>query len=291
MTQEEYKEISLDTLNFFGEKQCEKVEYVNGTYTTKSCDLQKLLKKMIGGTRIYNDKSTYALPYKNFQSTPNYFVLNDTTIKGALFLFGGNNKVGILNFASAIKAGGGWINGRVAQEEDIMRKTTLFPSLVIQDKFYKEHTKDNPFYSNTIIYSPNVYIMKDENFQYRALKEINVVTSAAVNLTDIKNNLILSNYLNDYNNKNNVDLVTEIMKKRMQRILLIFAENNIKNIVLGAFGCGVFGQDANNIANVWKYLLKDKHLEKYFDNIVFAVLDNSPNKCNYTPFENLFGQK
>lgn len=80
------------------------------------------------------------------------------------------------------------------------------------------------------------------------------------------------------------------MTKRMQRILLTFIENNIKNIVLGAFGCGVFGQDANNIANIWKYLLKDKHLEKYFDNIVFAVLDNSPNKCNYTPFENLFKQ-
>lgn len=290
MTQEEYKEISLDTLNFFGRKQCEKVEYVNGIYTTKSCDLQKLLNKMIVNTRLYDNKYQFIIPYKNFQSIPNYFVFNDTTIEGALFLFGGNNKVGILNFASAIKAGGGWINGRVAQEEDIMRKTTLFPSLVIQDEFYKEHTKDNPFYSDTMIYSPNVYIIKDKNFQYCTLKEINVVTSAAINLTDIRNNTTLNNYLNSYNSNNNIDLVNEIMTKRMQRILLTFIENNIKNIVLGAFGCGVFGQDANNIANIWKYLLKDKHLEKYFDNIVFAVLDNSPNKCNYTPFENLFKQ-
>ena len=155
MTQEEYKAISLDTLNFFGRKQCEKVEYVKGTYTTNSCDLQKLLNKMIVNTRLYDNKSQFSLPY-NIQSTANYIVLNGSTIKGAVSLFDGINKVGVLNFASAIKAGGGWINGRVAQEEDIMRKTTLFPSLVIQDNFYKEHTKDNPFYSDAMIYSPNV---------------------------------------------------------------------------------------------------------------------------------------
>ena len=41
---------------------------------------------------------------------------------------------------------------------------------------------------------------------------------------------------------------------------------------LGAFGCGVFGQDARTVARMFKGLLKMERF-KCFDTVVFAVPD------------------
>lgn len=290
MTQKTYKKISLDTLNFFGTKSYYGYRKENGHKVKVIYDIPKSLELMIKNTKFYEDNYKYVIypPYSNL--TAKYYVVDMSTIKAASILADKDliTNVGILNFASATKAGGGWLNGKVAQEEDIMRKTTVFPSLVIQDKFY-QLDKYNDYYSDSIIYTPKVYIIKDDNFNYCPIREISVVTCAAINLTKIKNNPYALNWLTSYNNTNNIDYIFYRMKERMKKILYSFIENNITNIVLGAFGCGVFGHDAKMISNIWKELLMDEGYEHYFENVVFAILDNSPNKYNYNCFVNDFG--
>lgn len=279
LTQEEYKNIALDTLKLSTKLSLE----VNGL----NYDIRSYVNKMILNTKIYEFDKTINFVSSSSQ-IPFYEVVNQTTINAILTSNICNEKIGILNFASAIKAGGGWLNGRNAQEEDIMRKTTLFPSLVIQDKFYKIHNKGNPFYSNTIIYSPNVLVIKDDDYNLIVPKEINVITSAAINLSEINKNSYLVNIINQMNSMGNFDLVEEVMLQRIERILQVAIDNNIECLILGAFGCGVFGHDAKKVANWFYFLLKNKGYEIYFKKIIFAVLDNSPMKINYNAFYNPF---
>jgi len=66
-----------------------------------------------------------------------------------------------------------------------------------------------------------------------------------------------------------------------------FAEKKNKNIILGAYGCGVFRNDPHTAAKYWNELLYDENFISYFDNIVFAVLDNSKNRDCIKAFEKL----
>ena len=280
MTQQEYKAISLDTLRLISTQDYD----ING----QTFYIRYHIKKMLKETKVYNNISISKPTLTNPQK-PNYKVANQTTIKAALDLSGSIGQIGILNFASAIKAGGGWLNGRIAQEEDIMRKTTVFPSILIQNEFYKNHSISNPFYSDRIIYSPNVFIIKDDDFNKITPIKINVLTSAAINLNDIKKNSLLNQQIINYNTINKIDIIQITMLNRIRKILLVAIENNIKNIVLGAFGCGVFGHDAIDIANIFQQLLIQEKYEQYFNNIIFAVLDNSNYLYNFNAFNDIFG--
>lgn len=47
-----------------------------------------------------------------------------------------------------------------------------------------------------------------------------------------------------------------------------------KNLVLGAFGCGVFGNDPNDIAQSFKTYLVDEEKRFYFESISFSIIGN-----------------
>lgn len=95
--------------------------------------------------------------------------------------------VGVLNFASATKMGGGFQNGAKAQEESIARVSSLYASLTTPTglQFYKKDVREQqgPTYSHAMIYSPRIIVFNTDTFG-RSLEEpyeISVVTSPAVN--------------------------------------------------------------------------------------------------------------
>lgn len=81
-----------------------------------------------------------------------------------------DNKIGILNFASAKHPGGGYLNGAQAQEESVARSSTLIPSLTSQiaKPFYTLHRHDPQagYYSHSMIYSPNVLLLRDDDGEF-----------------------------------------------------------------------------------------------------------------------------
>jgi hypothetical protein len=131
------------------------------------------------------------LPATSTPSTPNSFnrdrakdckiiVLQTSTLAGARLLATttsrsnsdslemerDDNKIGILNFASAKHPGGGFLNGAQAQEESIARSSTLYPSLMSETAtpFYTVHRHDPQagYYSHSMVYSPNVLLLRDD---------------------------------------------------------------------------------------------------------------------------------
>jgi len=87
-------------------------------------------------------------------------------------------KITILNFASAKNPGGGFLNGANAQEESLARCSTLFGSLIEANAFY-----DTNEAAHNIIYSENVIIFRDseETYLLDSPYTVDIITSPAVN--------------------------------------------------------------------------------------------------------------
>lgn len=60
----------------------------------------------------------------------------------------------------------------------------------------------------------------------------------------------------------------------MKRIYLLPAKYGATILLLGAFGCGVFGNDVETVANQWRYLSKDLYPGLY-KQVVHPVFDDA----------------
>ena len=73
----------------------------------------------------------------------------------------------------------------------------------------------------------------------------------------------------------------------VQRVLAIAAMHQHDALVLGAWGCGVFGNDTEEVAGLFKDAL-DGPFRGVFAEVVFAVLDATPEQRFIGPFHRAF---
>ncbi len=188
----------------------------------------------------------------------------------------GKEKIGVLNFASAKNPGGGFLNGAKAQEESLAASSTLYRTLIVHEEYYRENRKCNSMiYTNHAIYSPDVVFFRDGSFRLTEPVKASVLTVPAVNMGQV------------IQKGEDVEAAKKAMKQRMKLALAIFANEGAKNLVLGAYGCGVFRNDPKDVAIWWKELL-DTEMGKYFDLVFHAVLDYSREKKCIGAFEEVF---
>jgi len=189
--------------------------------------------------------------------------------------------IGILNFASATKPGGGFLTGAVAQEESIARSSSLYLSLAtpIANRFYASHIQDNKggFYTHAMVYSPNVLLIRSDDGAWLNPLKVDVVTSPAVNAKEVRERRRAENQsIGGLFGNTRLDAhIREVMRERMARILALFELRGVKNIVLGSFGTGVFQNDIRVVAGIWSELLKGRQarFSTSFDNVLFAIPD------------------
>jgi len=171
-----------------------------------------------------------------------------------------------LNFASAKNPGGGFLKGSQAQEESLARASAIY-SCLHQDRveiFYKENSQDKTcLYTHNIIYSPKVPVFKDDNDVL--LDEpycCSFITAPAVNASHAVERV-------------GVDRVRTTMLERIDRVLGIVAGQGHKVVVLGAWGCGVFGNTVQEVAKYFRDYLNvtDAKYKNTFSHIFFAIPD------------------
>ena len=226
----------------------------NGSYTLPNSDephyLGAKIEAMKSGTLYYavdSPLSTWSSsPLRYSTTSPTEISIYEmSTIDGARLLSSIlasqdlTDKIGILNFASATSPGGGFINGAQAQEESLARSSTLYPSLMTDagQQFYELHNHDpkSGYYSHAMIYSPGVVFFRDDYGGWTEPLEADVLVSAAVNAGEVRN----SWYCYFAGIGDEVTIEAE-MRERMARILFLFDQQGIRNVVLGSFGTGVF---------------------------------------------------
>jgi uncharacterized protein (TIGR02452 family) len=236
-------------------------------------DISGPLDAAIQGTVLY--KTDSELPDTDwYRKDPRIQVTNETTAQAALRLEAhGKTNIVALNFASARNQGGGFLSGAMAQEEDLCRASGLYPCLKSKPVFYNENILcDDCYYTNNIIYSPNVPFFRDENNLFLENPfTLSIITSPAPNL----------------NGAQNVDKkkVAEILASRMDRILSVAASHGHLTLILGAWGCGAFGNDPADVAELFKSALI---VLPAFEHVCFAVRDNNTPPHKFEAFTNVF---
>jgi uncharacterized protein (TIGR02452 family) len=203
-------------------------------------------------------------------------ILEISTLDGARYLAAKARhpiKIGVLNFASAKKPGGGFLSGAQAQEESIARSSTLYPTLLTKtsEKFYTLHNHDTKggYYSHAMIYSPGVLIFRDDDGGWVEPLEVDVLTSPAVNAGVVRKT-VHGRLMPEATEGR----IKKAMAERMGRVLFLFEKEGVRNIVLGSFGTGVFQNNVEVVAQLWADLLTvpGARFSCSFERVVFAIL-------------------
>ena len=193
----------------------------------------------------------------------------------------------VLNFANPYKPGGGARTGANAQEENLCRRSSLLLSLESEEaKAYynynmKNSMKDeagNDYGTNSLMLTPYVEVIKDKNYERTEYAEVAVLTSA---MPIIKNKLFVSE---EY-----VDLVYQ----RINSVLLTAAHYGYTHLVLGAWGCGAFGNEPEEVAELFRdaidnFSYNGKNVNQLFEWISFAVPYSERKPENYLAFKEQF---
>ncbi len=221
----------------------------------------------VAGTRMHLPAEP--LPSVGSESVPVVEVSNESTLAGGRRLGPGT---AVLVFASARNPGGGFHTGARAQEEDMARASALHACLTTAPEFYAHHRREPDLrYSDRVIYSPDVPVFRDDS---GALLDqpygLSMITAAAPNLSAILTN-----------QPDIAVTVPAVVRARCERVLEVAAAHGCRRLVLGAWGCGVFGNDPTVVATAFVGALR--RVER-FDHVVFAVLDHSPAEATYGAF-------
>ena len=180
----------------------------------------------------------------------------------------------VLNFASFKYPGGGFIVGTNAQEENLCQESFLYNVLKEFDSTWYEWNRNHTnksLYMNRGLYSKNIRFEKHNKELYA-----DVITVASPN----KN---AYDALDDTTDTIDYDENYKALKDRIGFILNIANAMHVENIILGAFGCGVFKQDAAEVAQIFK-----EYIDTYdygFKSVIYAIPDKDGN--NYKTFENI----
>jgi len=211
------------------------------------------------------------------KSLPKYTVINQSAVQSIIDLNNAGQKCAVLNFASAKSPGGGFLNGSIAQEEALAISSGLYNTLLRHNVYYDKNREcQTAMYTDYAIYSPDVVFFRDSDFKLLPdFATASVLTLPAVNMGQV----ILKG--------ENREQAKRVMKNRMRLCLALFAKCKESNLILGAYGCGVFKNDPKEIALWWKELLEEEGYGSFFESVVFAVLARDGD-ISYSVFADVF---
>ena len=220
------------------------------------------IKRAIDNTILYDSNSVF----DEYDAEAPQFIVDSKDSVASIFTQRRNGTVAVLNFASYKEPGGGFIRGAMAQEEALCHSSYLYSVLKAIPSYYTWNFvhKNRGMYTNRALYTPNVRFI-DENKNVLA----GVITCAAPNRS-------VSLKYGNFTDKEN----SAALDSRIKFISDIANEQHPDILILGAFGCGVFCNEATEVAKLFK-----KHFEtSLVKKIVFSI----PDSRNRRPFEEIF---
>lgn len=209
-------------------------------------------------------------------------------------------KTTVLNFANGVEPGGGVLRGAVAQEEYLCRASNLYCSLahpnaeafysIHRDILNKNQAKHIFLATDAVIFSPGVTVFKRDEGYVPGVSEaytqeytddwyqVDMLTCAA------------PMFLGNGPTIPDGDL-QHLFERRIRNILEVAIEHQAQTLVLGAFGCGAFGNPPRVVAAAFGACLESERYRGAFENVVFAVPGSRERSLNRRIFEDAFAQR
>lgn len=156
-----------------------------------------------------------------------------------------------LNFANAMTPGGGYRGGAAAQEEDLCRLCPqLYPSLA---------ATRYPIKPNTALVTKGILCCRQPGTYELCpiLGETNFVTAAMPHGSPMPG----------------TEQWFQTVNLRIRAVLHASKESGCPNVVLGAFGCGAFGNPAKETAAIFREQLRSPEFKGAFQKVIFAIID------------------
>ena len=254
---------------------CERGTYVAPSGATVS--IAEAVARARAGTRSFPPDAPLPAPPRGAART-RVTVENASTLAAARRLADAGLAPAALNFASARNPGGGFLSGARAQEESLCRASALYMCLKGQPMYaYHEQLRD-ALYTSWVIDSPAVPVFRgDDGALLEAPWSCGFITAPAPN----------AKALREYAPQR-LGEVGPAFGERIGRVLAAAAQAGRRSVVLGAWGCGAFGCDAEDVARRFAVALAGP-FAGVFEAVVFAVLDTSPERRFIGPFERRLG--
>jgi uncharacterized protein (TIGR02452 family) len=183
---------------------------------------------------------------------------------------GFRGRAAVLNMASALHPGGGFLNGAIAQEESLCLRSTLYAAL--DDSFYR-------LPEDAAIYSPDILVFRSADNQD--------MPKADWFYTDVISCAALKNPETMLENRKGTQKVVyewqedyEKMLMKVRLILQIAKEKRITHLVLGALGCGAYHNPTKEVAEIFRKVIlggRKRAGVVGIEEVVFAIFDDGEN--------------
>ena len=252
----------------------------------KYTPLRESIEQSIEATKFYLEGNKFDLNDREIKSKEyNIIITPDRTLEAVQKYYISKDKkekIGVLNFASSKNPGGGVWSGARSQEESLCRASTLYPCLnteFLKDNYYSYHIEKKSVASDRIIYVPNILVFKSDNNVFSEMLDekdwynIDVISCAAHNQKA---------YKLDH------EKLKKINYNKLKAIIECAVDNNVDNLILGAFGCGAFGNSPQLVSKTFKKILIDEDYYKYFKNVHFAIFTALNEDINLNEFKQTF---
>lgn len=133
--------------------------------------------------------------------------------------------------------------------------------------FYEQHRQESsPLYSDSMILSPGCPVFRDDaGHLLTGIQLVSFISAAAPNAGAVKDL-----------EPENVGRIPEVLARRAEYVLALASSQGYRHLVLGAWGCGVFRNNPETVAEVFMTLLSGASWANRFSRVVFSILDPSP---------------
>ena len=213
------------------------------------------------------------LPENKFKTFPETTVqvTNKTTLGAAHRFYDKGLNLVALNFANGIHPGGGFLNGASAQEEVLCRSSALYLTLSGDPMYQAHRQRQHPDSTDWVICSPDVPVFRTDNGSLLEKPWLLSFLTCAAPYAPTVGQAKAGN----------------ILKQRIHRILAIMRSYGYTALVLGAWGCGAFGNEPYRTAYDFRQALETEFYGAFSD-IVFAITDWSHDRRFIGPFCHVF---
>ncbi len=192
---------------------------------------------------------------------------------------GSEGRLLLLNLASATRPGGRVFDGANGQEEDLCRRSTLLLSLQSEEakRFYDyNNSLHTQLGSDAVMITPDVAVVRDAKGELLEAPYYLSVMSCSAPMVRM-----------GFEGKTEEEYHA-LLLNRIEGMLRCAASLGYRNLILGAFGCGAFGNDAALVSDTF-YRALTGPAGRGFYHADFAVLCTPGKEYNYQEFCRNFG--